>query len=163
MLQTLSAKLWATLILTLLIAAGAMRLQRDQARTELAEARAQVAQATQQAEAQARALETAKRHQADRIAHEDQTKAQAAQHAADAAARAADSLHDGIASLDAGPAPTDPTTAHHAEQARTARELLATCADRYTGVAADADRLAIQVTGLQAFARDVCGAPTAND
>lgn len=158
MLQTLSAKLWISLSLALLIAAGAMRVQRDNARAELAETRAQVAQATQQAEAQARALETAKRQQADRIAHENQTKAQAAQHAADAAAHAADSLRDGITALDASPAPADPGAAHHAEQARTARELLATCADRYTGVAADADRLAIQVTGLQAFARDVCGA-----
>lgn len=71
-------------------------------------------------------------------------------------------LHTTIASLRAdlhaaGRATgTAPATAAALERARAAAELLGQCAGRYTGVAADADRLAAQVTGLQQYVAGVC-------
>lgn len=58
MLQTTAFKLAGVAILSLLIAAGAMRSQRDDARTALADHRAKAAEATAKAQAQAREKET---------------------------------------------------------------------------------------------------------
>lgn len=67
MFQTATFKLSAVLGVGLLIAAGAMRVQRDEARTALADYRAQVAQATARAEAKDRAQENELRGQAEQL------------------------------------------------------------------------------------------------
>jgi hypothetical protein len=67
MIQNATVKLAGVLMLILLIAAGAMRHQRDQARADLANYRAEVAEATQRAEAQARQTETTLRTEAETL------------------------------------------------------------------------------------------------
>lgn len=79
---------------------------------------------------------------------------------ADAAA-ARGQLREQIARLNARPNPypvTDAGLAACAGDATTARELLGESASALVDLAAEADRLVVQVTGLQAFARDVCRA-----
>lgn len=49
-----------------------------------------------------------------------------------------------------------------AGQASTARELLGRCSGRYADLAAAADGLRDQVTGLQAYVKDVCRTPGAD-
>ena len=49
-----------------------------------------------------------------------------------------------------------------AGQADTARQLLGSCSGRYTELAATADGLRDQVTGLQAYVQDVCRTPGTN-
>jgi hypothetical protein len=156
--MTAAHKLWMTACITLLLGCLGMRSQRDEARAELAGFGEQVATAQAMAEAHARAQETQMRQDADKVNHETATRLQAATRSAADAHRTADSLRATLASLNAGQAPTEPEAAGHAEQARTARDLLGACSGRYASVAADADQLAIQVSGLQEFARLVCGA-----
>ena len=98
---------------------------------------------------------------AERTAHED-AKREAARRARDAAAVAAvRSLHTEIARLNSRPNPYpagDAGLAACAGEARTARELFGESAGAYQELAAEADGLRDQVTGLQDFARNVCGA-----
>ena len=98
---------------------------------------------------------------AERLAHED-AKREAARRARDAAAAAAvRSLHTEIARLNSRPDPYpagDAGLVACAGEARTARELFGESAGAYQELAAEADGLRDQVTGLQSFARHVCGA-----
>lgn len=98
---------------------------------------------------------------AERTAHEDAQR-EAARRARDAAAAAAvRSLHTEIARLNSRPDPYpagDAGLAACAGEARTARELFGESAGAYQELAAEADGLRDQVTGLQSFARHVCGA-----
>lgn len=144
----------AIAVLTLALGVNTVRMYR--AKAELAQYRAEVADNTRKAEAEARAKEQSMRKQADRIIHE-QTKKQTelAARAADTSA-ALDSLRNENERLNARPAPTDPGAAAIAREARTARELLGACAERYTAVARDVEGLVDQVSGLQDFARNVC-------
>ncbi|HDR9585229.1 TPA: DUF2514 family protein [Burkholderia stabilis] len=57
---------------------------------------------------------------------------------------------------------TDPERSALAHDARVARELLGSCADRYRAVAADADRYRDQVGGLQSFTQHACDAVQAD-
>lgn len=108
-----------------------------------------------------RAQEAAYQQEAERIAHETaQREAQlrAAGAAADARVR---SLHTTIAQLNANAAalaqlPSDSAqacTTTHLDAATTARELLGACSQRYAAVAAEAEHLSAQVTGLQDYVR----------
>jgi hypothetical protein len=54
-------------------------------------------------------------------------------------------------------APDATTPGSLAHGAAAAADALAACADRYADVAGVADRLAVQVTGLQSYVRDVVG------
>lgn len=54
-------------------------------------------------------------------------------------------------------APDAATPGSLAHGATATSDALAACADRYADVAGVADRLAVQVTGLQAYVRDVVG------
>ena len=98
---------------------------------------------------------------AERTAHEDAQR-EAARRARDAAAVAAvRSLHTEIARLNSRPDPYpagDAGLAACAGEARTARELFGESAGAYQELAAEAGGLRDQVTGLQDFARNVCGA-----
>jgi uncharacterized protein involved in exopolysaccharide biosynthesis len=114
------------------------------------------AQAMQRAEAQARALEREMQANTERITNEiDKANARLADQST-ATARTARGLRDEIARLNARPAPACPEAAAIFGEASTARDLLAACADEYREMAADADRLSIQVTGLQDWASQTC-------
>lgn len=115
-------------------------------------------------EREARADEMVKVRNAERIADEQARRmAQTAARLA-AAGRAVAGLHAEIARLNADNLPTDPGLAALAVEARTARDLLGRCAEAYRRVDGRAQELGDQVTGLQAFALDVCkaGATPAN-
>ena len=105
----------------------------------------------------------AKFRNAERTAHEDAQR-EAARRARDAAAAAAvRGLRTEVARLNSRPdpyAPGDAGLAACAGEARTARELFSESAAAYSELAATADGLSGQVTGLQDFARTVCGART---
>jgi hypothetical protein len=116
------------------------------------------AEAQARAERQARADEMVKINNAERIAHEDHRRTQRTLGRALAAERAAAGLREQIAELNARELPTNPELAAAAGEARTARDLLGRCAEAYRRVDGRAQALGDQVTGLQDFARDVCGA-----
>lgn len=103
----------------------------------------------------------AKFRNAERTAHEDAQR-EAARRARDAAAAAAvRSLRAEVARLNQRPDPYpagDAGLAACAGEARTARELFSESAAAYSELAATADGLRDQVTGLQDFARTVCRA-----
>lgn len=113
------------------------------------------------AEKDARAQEALRARNAERIAHDQALREAALRRRlahSDAALR---SLRDTIAELDAGDtdlpgAPAHAGAAAGAGQAATARELLGACGERYAAVAAEADGLREQVTGLQQFTSRVC-------
>lgn len=100
---------------------------------------------------------------AERTAHEDAQRA-AARRARDVAAAAAvRGLRNEVARLNSRPDPYaagDAGLAACAGEARAARELFGESAAAYSELAATADELRDQVTGLQDFARTVCGART---
>ncbi len=98
---------------------------------------------------------------AERTAHEDAQR-EAARRARDAAAAAAlRSLRAEVARLNNRPnsyPAGDAGLAACVGEARAARELLGESSGAYQELAAEADGLRDQVTGLQSFARNVCGA-----
>ena len=100
---------------------------------------------------------------AERVAHEDAQR-ETARRARDAAAAAAvRSLRAEVARINSRPRPYaagDAGLAACAGEARAARELFSESAAAYSELAATADGLSSQVTGLQDFARTVCGART---
>lgn len=143
MLQTATFKLTGVLVLSLLIAAGAMRHQRDQARTDLANYRAEVAEATQRAEAQARQNENTLRTESETL------RAKLAQEAEDAKTRQTRLVADirsGAQRLSiaaacptpAGQAGADPAAAPSFADGQRA-ELDRTAAEALVAIAADGD------------------------
>lgn len=114
------------------------------------------AKALQKADAEARAREQIMRKEAERVANESEKNRQALVARAARAESAAAGLRDEIARLNARRVPADPGAAAAAGEARAARELLGSCADRYQGVARAADELRDQVNGLQKFVAAVC-------
>lgn len=98
---------------------------------------------------------------AERTADEDHRREQARLDRLAAAERTAAGLRDAIAKLDAddlSSAAADPRVAAVARRAVTARELLGSCAARYTSLAGTAERIRDQATGLRDFALTVCKA-----
>ncbi|MEO8296331.1 MAG: hypothetical protein ABI574_00845 [Burkholderiales bacterium] len=106
----------------------------------------------------ARNTERKKTAAAEGIANESSQRGVVAAARAARAERANAGLLHEIARLNSRPAPEDPRAAAIAGEAAAARELLGTCAERHRTVAAAADILRDQVTGLQQFATQVCGA-----
>ena len=107
----------------------------------------------------------AKFRNAERTAHEDAQR-EAARRIRDAAAAAAvRGLRAEVARLNSRPDPYpagDAGLAACAGEARTARELFGESSSAYQELAAEADGLRDQVTGLQDFARIVCRATPTN-
>lgn len=146
---------YAVIIAALSFFAGLSHLQANAARIELAQDRTLAAEATAKAQEAARAREQTLRQQVERIAanaleHEKQRAGQIA-----AAQHAIAGLRNVIGTLNARPAPADPVAASFDHEASTARELLGACAQEYRAVAAQADELSDQVTGLQEYAASV--------
>lgn len=70
-----------------------------------------------------------------------------------------DGLRDELYALSApGPTGADSTPACRVDAGTLERELLGQCATALVGVAAEADRMAAQVLGLQGYVRQVCTA-----
>lgn len=166
----LAVRAWNAHLVAVGDAQGADRVRTEWAtadakrRADELQAWAQAAQRQARAEAAARDDEQAKQIQAERIAREQIQREGALRTALGRADARNRSLLDTIAYLNAQYAPgavgvpgtgQDAGAAALADAARTARELLGSCSRRYAAVAADADRLAIQVTGLQDFVRTV--------
>ena len=100
---------------------------------------------------------------AERTAHEDAQRETARRARDVAAAAAVRGLRNEVARLNSRPDPYaagDAGLAACAGEARAARELFGESAAAYSELAATADELRDQVTGLQDFARTVCGART---
>ena len=98
---------------------------------------------------------------AERTAHEDAQREATRRTRNAAAVAAVRSLHAEIARLNQRPHPypaTDAGLAACTGEAATARELFGESSGAYQELAAEADGLRDQVTGLQAFASDVCRA-----
>lgn len=147
---------WAAITAVALLMTGVFYVKANAAKTELANYRAEVAMATAKAQDEARAREAELQRNADKIArnaHERETKLRAS---AATANLVAGQLRDDIARLNARATPEDPGAAAYAHEARTSRELLGSCADRYRDVAQEADGLRDQVTGLQEFVTQAC-------
>lgn len=140
-----------------------------------AKRKADDAEAARQRDEAERRKEQTRQQEADRIANEQaekQREQQARDQRTDATVRSLRAtITDLNQQLDGLPAAgADSGSATVADGARTARELLGTCADRYVAVAKDADRFRDQISGLQSFVTNACqtgqpgpaSAPTGN-
>lgn len=144
MFQTATFKLTAVLVLSLLIAAGAMHHQRDEARTALATHRAQVAEATAQAQAQARDKEAALLTQSEQL---KTALAKEIDHAKNRQDRLVADIRSGAQRLSiaahcpspAGQAPADPAAALGAGAEGARAELDRSAAEALVSIAADGD------------------------
>lgn len=148
---------YAALLAVSLIVSGVMCVSMNKAKLDLANYRAEVAEATRKAEAAARKKEKEMQDNADRIARKG--KQREAELAA-AVARSNDALgllHNEIDRLNARRPPENTSIASCTGEASTARKLLGSCAERYRGVAEEADGLRLQVTGLQEFVASLKG------
>lgn len=114
-----------------------------------------VQQATEAARNQEQALVAARQKAEEAYAIEKRKAAVAAR-----SARAElDGLRDTLYALPAPSPGANPTSPSRAHAAPIERQLLGECAAALVEVAADADFLAAQLVGLQAYAKNVCSAP----
>jgi chromosome segregation ATPase len=144
--------IWAIFCIALAAIAGVNTIHAKLVQTEYAKYKSQVAQQMLEAERNARQTETKLRNEVERIAaNAQQRQQQQARRIADVD-RALDGLRKQIAVLNADAVPADSVAAPVADAAATARELLGSCATEYREVAAVADQLKDQVTGLQEYA-----------
>ncbi|MDF1486716.1 DUF2514 domain-containing protein [Ramlibacter sp. H39-3-26] len=143
---------------------GEWHLAETKRSAELMQAEAEAGRRRALAETLAREDEQAKQIQAERIAREQAQREGALRAAVGRADARNRSLFDTIAELNAQLAHGGndmpgtikiADTSTIVDAARTARELLASCSSRYAAVAAEADRLGNQVSGLQDFVRTV--------
>lgn len=146
----------ATVLLAVAIAAGSAGWELRDLRQ--AGVDRQAAQDQAEAVQAARDEERAKTTAAERIANDQAKRQQATLDRALYAERAVQRLRDEIDRLNAGDLPEDAGAAAAAREARAARDLLGECAGRYRAVDERAQQLGDQVTGLQAFVAEVCGA-----
>lgn len=131
--------LWAALVVILLAFGATQYVAKVDARSELSAYRLEVAQTTAAQEMKARDAEREAAKTNERLTDE-LTKKDRLLAARDAAARRSDSgLRDEITRLNARPTPENPELAAAVEEARTARELLGACSQRYTELARAAD------------------------
>lgn len=117
------------------------------------------AQAMQQAEQAARGREQALT-QARKKAED--TYVEEKRRAADAATRSRDELgvlRNQLYAIGPAPARQNPATPLRVDGPGVERQLLGECAEALQGMAAEADRLAAVVGGLQGYVRNVCQAP----
>lgn len=146
----------ATVLLAVSIAAGSAGWElRDLRQAGVDRQAAQDRAAAVQA---ARADERIKTTAAERIADEQANRQKATLDRALYAERAVQRLRDEIARLNSRDLPEDAGAAASAREARAARNLLGECAGRYRAVDERAQQLGDQVTGLQTFVAEVCGA-----
>lgn len=146
---------WLTL--GLLLACGALAYLLNSEKREFAEYREQVAQQDKKAaDNRARDLLIKVRNN-ERIAENDQKLQDQLRVELAAAQSAVERLRrDNDRAKQTRPVPTTTEARTLADEATTARDLLAECSGRYQEVDASAKSLGAQVIGLQAYANDVC-------
>jgi ABC-type transporter Mla subunit MlaD len=131
--------------------AGWLYVSKAHVQTEFAQYKQQTAQGALEAEQLARKVEQGMQEQISRVIKNEQSKQKVLSDRADSLDAVNGGLRDEITRLNGRPAPTDATAAAYAGEARTARELLGTCANEYRTVAKEADQLRDQVSGLQNY------------
>ncbi len=107
------------------------------------------------AEKAARAEENRRADEAQAVIEEQARRETLSRDRAARAERTVVGLRNEVARLNARPAPSDAQAAGFAHEARVARELLGACTKEYGDLAAAADGLRDQVTGLQQWVRHV--------
>ena len=140
--------LYAILVAVLLAVSGTSYVRMKNVQAAFSSYKEQVAEATRQAEADARAKERALQEEIGKVAKTAQARESIFNSRLATTVVVSRELRDQIAILNARPAAPDTATAACFGEARTARKLLGSCAERYTGVAKEADRLSDQVRGL---------------
>lgn len=149
----------AAIVSAALAAWGAWQVQGWRYTGQIAQIRQVHAEQLQKAEQAARAREQAlsnSRQQAEERYVQEKTRAAAA---AGRARSELDGLRDELYAVRSTAACKDPATAGRADgAARLEGELLGQCAASLVGMAAEADRLAANVVGLQEYVKRVCAA-----
>lgn len=153
----MSLRTWLSLIVvTALVAlSGWLYVGREHVREEFATYKAQSAQARLQAEQRARDTEHKLRTEVERIARNEESKRKVLSDRVARLDAVNGRLRDEIARLNGRPVPADPAAAAYAREASVARELLGTCSAEYRDVAAQADGLRDQVSGLLDYVKSV--------
>lgn len=146
---------YAAIVAALLLLSGVFYVRMNHAVTSLATYKTEVAENTRKAEAEARQKEQEMQEHVNQIARDAQKRQETLAANAARSRDVANGLRDEIARLNAGPMPEDSRLASCTGEARAARELLGTCAERYRGVAEAADGFRDQVTGFQEFAKSI--------
>lgn len=149
------ARILLLVVVLAVVAVGAQELRVRGVQAELADARTEIERERLAVSRERLANQTALLAEKTRAAREaqrinDEAQARTAASAARAAhaERTAAGLRDTITRLNARPVPADPVAAGHAREASEARELLGACTAEYRSLAAEADQLRDQVTGL---------------
>ena len=127
----------------------------DRIRAQWSAERQALADQRAEDEKAARAEEKRRAEQAQAVIEEQARREALARDRVVRAERTVVGLRDEIARLNARPAPDDTKAAGFAHEARVARELLGACTKEYGDLAAAADGLRDQVTGLQQWVRHV--------
>jgi hypothetical protein len=147
----------AAIVSAALAAWGAWAVQDWRYDAQLAKMNQAYAQSLQQAEQAARGREhelLAARQKAEERYDQEKRKAAVA---VSRARGELDGLRNELYAISPPADPKDPAPALRADgRATLERELLGTCATTLVGMAAEADRLAAQVVGLQSYVKDVC-------
>ena len=146
----------AAIVSALLAAFGTWQVQGWRYTSQIAQIQKVHAQQLQKAEEAARQREQSLsvfRQQAEEKYVQEKTRAAAA---ASRARTELDGLRDALYAPRPGPASQDATAACRIVDSSPERELLGQCATTLVGVAAEADRLAAQVVGLQGYVKGVC-------
>jgi hypothetical protein len=146
---------WAVALAVTTAVAGANYVRFTNERAAHAKTREHDAAVALEMEQKARAKEQELRLQVEKVAINAQAKAQELSRRASDALVAVGELRNTIAALNAREPAGDSGAPGAAHGAAEARELLGSCADEYRAVAADADALRNQVTGLQEYAVSV--------
>jgi chromosome segregation ATPase len=154
---------WAAICAGLLITSGVSYVRMVHAQGEVVRleaaadaAKALAAKRAQEQERAAREKERQLQTEVERISHEAEENDRQLRARMVAAGRELARLRDDINRLNSRATPADPEAAAYAREAGVARELLGACAERYSGVAQEADGLRSQVTGLQDYVRSAC-------
>lgn len=148
-MSTAIIKLTVALVTAILLGWFAYDAGANSVRAEWSAERQAQADRVVENERAARAEENRRAEEAQRILVESAQAESALVARAARAERTVGGLRDEIARLNARPAPAGAQAASFSDEARVARELLGACAKEYRDLAADADGLRNQVTGLQ--------------
>lgn len=148
---------YAAVVAALLVLSGVFYVRMASAQISLANHKTEVAENTRKAEKAARDKEQEMRKNADQIAKEAEKRREDLVNSIASSQQLVSRLRDEIQRLNARPMPSDPRLAACVGEARVPRELLGSCAERYRGVAEEADGLRSQVKGLQDFTKIIRG------
>jgi len=146
----------AAIVSALLAAWGTWQVQGWRYTSQIAQIQKVHAEQLQKAEQAARDREQALsvfRKQAEEKYVQEKNRAAAA---ASRARTELDGLRDALYASRPGPASQDAAATCRTDDTATQRELFGQCASALVGMAAEADRLAANVVGLQGYVRGVC-------